>query len=178
MAANDSSPSKALIVRSASFQQLDQNLPKIMEAFPQYHFNLLTHEHGVKLAEKYRDLNEIICYSFSESFSVFRREPKLNGVRYDAVIVPVSNLTGAGFLNVFFFSFSIKAKKRYICNMVSEVSPLRSSAVVGKGILSFLNNVSAGIVTVLSYPLLWLIVPRMLHRMTKGDRGGGGGADV
>ncbi len=44
---------KLLIVRSASMQQLDNNLKAIINTFPDYEYHMLTHEHSVKLVEKY-----------------------------------------------------------------------------------------------------------------------------
>ncbi len=42
-----------LIIRSVSFQQLDLNLPAIKEKYSPCSISLLTHEHGVKLAEQF-----------------------------------------------------------------------------------------------------------------------------
>lgn len=87
----------ALIIRSASFQQLDKNFPAIEEALPDHRFQMLTHEHGVKLAEKYKLLSKIYVYPYKQSFSFWRPVQEFKDQKFDCVIVPVSNLTGAGF---------------------------------------------------------------------------------
>jgi hypothetical protein len=158
---------RALIIRSVSFQQLDQNFLELIKTFPRYEWDLLTHEHGVKLAGKYQSVHRVISYSYTESFSIWRREKSLKGKYYDALIIPVANLTGAGFLNVFLFSLTIKAKKRYMCNLVSELHPVSFSTIAVKAMMSLLNNVVSGILTGALLPFLWLLFPRMLNHLEK-----------
>lgn len=165
-------PLNALIIRSASFQQLDQNLPELLAAFPDHRFDMLTHEHGMKLALKYQDLNRIISYSHSGSFSIRRREPGLRGIRYDVVIIPVANLTGAGFLNVLFFSLTIKTNRRFLCNMVSDIKRVTVPAILLKGLGSVINKFVSGLLTLATYPILRLALPRMLSRLDDPSRKG------
>ncbi|MDG0794581.1 hypothetical protein OMP38_29885 [Cohnella ginsengisoli] len=61
---------EVLIVRSVGFQQLDNNLPKIKEKFPNSRLSILTHEHGVKLAEKYGDIDRIYSYPYKKRILV------------------------------------------------------------------------------------------------------------
>lgn len=121
-----------LIIRSASFQQLDNNFPKLIKTFPKHKFHMLTHEHGVKLAEKYEKIDQLFVYPYKKSFSIWRRVPALSREKFDIVIIPVSNLTGRGFLNVVLFSFAINASQRYLCNMVSELKTVKISFLIIK----------------------------------------------
>lgn len=119
-----------LIIRSASFQQLDLNLPAIKKKFPNKKICLLTHEHGLKLAEKYVDIDECIVYKEKSGFDEKLPVKELENRKFDAVIVPVSNISGVGFDNVFLFAMTINAKKIYICNMVSEITQVTRRQIV------------------------------------------------
>jgi len=112
---------KLLIIRSVSFQQLDHNLKAIKDKFPEHEIHLLTHEHGKKLAEKYKDIKQIWIYPYKEGFGYTRKCLDLKDEYFDVVIVPCTNLSGTGFINVFLFSLSIHAKERYKCNLISEI---------------------------------------------------------
>ena len=127
---------RLLIIRSASFQQLDSNLQHIRKKFPRHEIHLLTHEHGKRLARKYKDVNRIWGYPHRGGFS-FRKVPDdLKKHEFDAVIIPVTNLSGAGFMNVFLFSLRIPAGQRHVCNLVSEITPISRREIV----LSWMRN--------------------------------------
>ncbi|MED4601249.1 hypothetical protein P9314_11085 [Paenibacillus validus] len=157
----------ALIIRSASFQQLDKNFPAIEEALPDHRFQMLTHEHGVKLAEKYKLLSKIYVYPYKQSFSFWRPVQEFKDQKFDCVIVPVSNLTGAGFLNVLLFSLTINAKKRYICNLISDLRPVSMVSIIGMGARSLLISAISVLVTVLLAVPLTIGLPMMLRRLKK-----------
>ncbi|UJF33202.1 hypothetical protein [Paenibacillus hexagrammi] len=139
----------ALIVRSASFQQLDKNLPELEAFFPEHEFSMLTHEHGVQLAEKYKVIKHIYVYPYKASFSYWRKFKAANLPSVDAVIVPVANITGAGFFNVLLFSLSIRAKKRYLCNMISEIKEFSVVSVLLEGVLNLLYKLLAALFSLL-----------------------------
>lgn len=114
---------KILIIRSVSFQQLDKNLDRIKETFPEPDtiFYLLTHSHGIERAGKYRLLSEIIDYQSRKDFSFFHLPKRLKKEKFHAVVVPVTNKSGAGFLNVFAMALRIKAEKIYRCTPGSDI---------------------------------------------------------
>lgn len=120
---------KLLIIRSVSFQQLDTNLKTIKEEFPKHEIHLLTHEHGEKLAKKYKDIKKIWIYPYKQGFGYNKRCKELKKERFDDLIVPCTNLSGTGFMNVFLFSLTIPAK-RYWCNMISEIKPFYSINII------------------------------------------------
>ncbi|WPZ18081.1 hypothetical protein UM396_16190 [Geobacillus subterraneus] len=158
---------KLLIVRSASMQQLDKNLKIIIKKFPDYEYHMLTHEHSVKLVEKYDVIKKIIVYSYKESFSIKRQVPELKNETYDVVIIPVANLTGAGFFNVFQFSLSLKAKKRVVCNLISDLWDITPGQIrwmrikhILMSIISMAGSMIAGLF------VLWLL-PLKLKRLEK-----------
>lgn len=137
-----------LIIRSASFQQLDLNLPEIKKKFPNYKISILTHEHGVKLAEKYEDIEQIYIYDYKDGFSIKRKVKKFQNKVFDALIVPVTNVSGAGFSNVFLFSLSIKAKKKYQCNVISEIKEYTNKNIIIGECRRFICKIIAGVCTV------------------------------
>jgi hypothetical protein len=112
---------KILIIRSVSLQQLDQNLPVIRAAFPGAEFHLLTHPHAIAECCKYPGLARVIPLSSAASFSPFRLPAEIRAERYSAVVVPVANRSGAGFLNVFLTAWRCRSKAIYRCNLVSEI---------------------------------------------------------
>ncbi|NRY60045.1 glycosyltransferase family 9 protein [Clostridium beijerinckii] len=113
---------KILIIRSVSFQQLDLNLPAIKEKYGECKIYLLTHEHGVKLAEKYSDIEKIYVYPYKDGFNIANKVKELMDINFDFVVVPVTNINGGGFFNVLKFSKSINAKERVMCNVISHIS--------------------------------------------------------
>lgn len=136
-----------LIIRSASFQQLDLNLPEIKKRFPNYTISILTHEHGVKLAEKYEDIKQIYVYPYKDGFSIKRKVKKFNNKMFDVLIVPVTNVSGTGFSNVFLFSLSVKAKKKYQCNVISEIKEYTDMKIMIGELVRLIYKIIAGICT-------------------------------
>ncbi len=115
---------KVLIIRSASLQQLDKNIPEITAFFEDAEFHLLTHPHNIPHCRKYKDVSKIIAYDTAAGYSFRYIPPELKKEKYDAVVVLVTNITGAGFLNVFLVGSRIKNADVYICNLRSELRKL------------------------------------------------------
>ncbi|HOP74684.1 MAG TPA: hypothetical protein PLC07_06465 [Bacillota bacterium] len=147
-----------LIIRSVSFQQLDKNLAAIAKAYPDHRISILTHEHGVMLAQKYRQVNDIYVYPYKEGFKLKNKVPVLKDKTFDVVIVPVTNITGAGFFNVLLFSLGLKASKRVLCNVRSEFKEVRRFSVLCLGLknlaISVLSSVSTAVLAVFVIPFL------------------------
>jgi hypothetical protein len=158
-----------LIIRSVSFQQLDMNLKEIIKAFPDYNVTLLTHEHGVKLAEKYKLINEIVTYPHTKSFSYFRSVPELRDRTFDVVVVPVTNLTGAGFSNVLRFALTIKAERRILCNLVSRLEEITVLAIAFTGLK---NIVFAGLAGLLTGLAIIVILPYLMIKLPRLEKKG------
>lgn len=154
-----------LIIRSVSFQQLDMTLHGVVASYPNSKISLLTHEHGVKLAEKYRAITEIISYPYRQSFSFFRPVNTFRGRHFDCVIIPVTNITGAGFFNVLLFSLSLNTKQRVICNVVSQFREINSVEIVLGGfrhvIFSAISLIGAGLVCLFAVPYLLYKLPQL-----------------
>jgi hypothetical protein len=110
-----------LIIRSVSYQQLDKNIVHIKETFPNSELYLLTHSHGVEGAKKYGLFSEIFDYETRKNFSFFHVPQRLKKRRFGAVVVPVTNKTGSGFLNVFLLAARLKTDKIYRCNLISDI---------------------------------------------------------
>lgn len=127
---------KLLIIRSVSFQQLDLNLPAIEKRYNDYDISILTHEHGVKLAEKYRNIKEIYVYPYKSGFKRGKKVKEFENIKFDVVIVPVTNMHGNGFFNVLKYALSINNDKIVICNVVSEFKEISKFFIYKKEMLS------------------------------------------
>jgi hypothetical protein len=156
---------EVLIIRSVSFQQLDQNLSKIKEHFPNGELSILTHEHGVKLAEKYNDIAYVYSYPVKGSFSYRRRAKALQGKRFDDIVIPVANLSGLGFFNVLLFSLTLSARRRWICNLVGELREISPARIVGMGVQNALFRGVSLALTGLMAVGLFVVIPFLLWRI-------------
>lgn len=155
-----------LIIRSVSFQQLDLNLPAIIRKFPNYNISILTHEHGVNLAKKYNNIKKIYVYKYKESFSFKRKAKNLNNKTFDILIIPVTNMTGTGFGNVFSFALTIKANKKYMCNLVSNITYITNLKIVSDIITNFIYKILSLILAILSGILL---LPYTIYKFRKKE---------
>jgi hypothetical protein len=162
-----------LIIRSVSFQQLDQNLAALVKSFPpaEHEFHLLTHGHGMERARTYDALSVIIDYQSRKNFSVFHIPPSLSkrtlkkGESYEAIIVPVTNKTGLGFLNVLAMTLRIPSKTIYICNMVSELlGTPRIGIVIQVMKASFFSLLSGVMALVTGVVMLPFLLIRLMFR--------------
>jgi hypothetical protein len=160
-----------LIIRSVSFQQLDLNLPEIKNRFKDYKISLLTHEHGVKLAEKYNDINNIYVYPYRGSFNKNNTVQAINNKTFDAVIVPVTNITGYGFLNVLSYGSSLKCKDCYMCNVVSNFESISKYTIITKQILSRIYKFTA---VFLSIPIILFAAAFLPFKLKKLEANKGG----
>ncbi|MCP4219881.1 MAG: hypothetical protein GY765_34940 [bacterium] len=155
---------KILIVRSVSFQQLDKNMPRIAANVmpPPVELHLLTHTHGLNRAGKYALLETegIIDYQSNRNFSFFHIPPPLKKKTFDALVIPVTNRTGAGFLNVFLMGLRLKAPKLYCCNLVSEIWEVPRVRILlralGAGVFSLFSALLT-IGAVCTFPLIAVI---------------------
>ena len=147
-----------LIIRSVSFQQLDLNLPAIKEKYGECKISLLTHEHGVKLAEKYSDIDKIYVYPYKDGFNISNKVNELSNINFDIVVVPVTNINGGGFFNVLKFSKSINAKERVICNVISDISSFTMGNIYSLEIKSFLMKIISILATVIISPIVLIVL--------------------
>lgn len=158
-----------LIIRSVSFQQLDKNLVAIIEKYPDYKISLLTHEHGVFLAQKYKDINKIYVYPYTSGFQLGKKVADLKGKIFDTVIIPVTNLTGVGFFNVLLFSLSIRSKKRIVCNVISELWEITPRVILGLALMNWMIAAVSKILTaIVAIPVLLLLPVKLLTIQKKG----------
>lgn len=157
---------RLLIIRSASMQQLDKNLPEILRAFPDFEIDMLTHEHSVKLVEKYDVIKNVIVYQYTGSFDSKQR---VYVDTYDAVLVLVTNLSGSSFYNVLNFSLNINAKKRFICNLVSDIWEVTPSDIKIMKVKSNTMSVLSSIATAILFIPLILILPFKLMSIQRKE---------
>jgi hypothetical protein len=141
---------------------LDKNLIRIEETFPAADttFHLLTHSHGIERAGKYEIFSEIIDYQSRKDFSFFHLPKRLKKEKFHAVIVPVTNKTGAGFLNVFAMALRIKAEKIYRCNPASEIRQVHRKKIITRLLKATFFSALAFILTLsslITLPFLILV---------------------
>lgn len=137
---------KILIIRSVSFQQLDVNMLRIAGNFPpdEYDYWLLTHTHGVNIARKYPAIKEIIDYGYRRNFSPFHLPSGIKKESFNAVIIPVTNITGMGFLNVKLLAYRCKSATLLQCNLVSQFTPVSRKRLLLETGRSFIWGILAG----------------------------------
>lgn len=159
-----------LIIRSVSFQQLDKNIVAICKHFPDHRINLLTHEHGLLLAQKYKAIDKIYVYPYKENFAYRRKVRELKEKDFDSIIIPVTNLSGAGFVNVFLFSLSLKAKKRYVCNVISELREITTTRIMLIGLKNKLISLFSFLLTLVMGFFAIIILPLKLYQIQNKER--------
>lgn len=139
---------------------MDKNVVRIKEMFTGSEFALLTHSHGVNRAGKYEMLSDVFDYRNRKNFSFFFIPRRLKRERFDVVVVPVTNKTGAGFLNVFLLALRLKGSGTvYCCNLVSDVWPVPGRKIVFQALRSLFFSAAAvvlGFISILILPVLLL----------------------
>lgn len=158
-----------LIIRSASMQQLDKNLIEIEKRFSDHEIHMLTHEHSIKLVEKYKSIKQIYVYPYKSGFSVGNKVDELRGKEFDAVLIPVTNITGAGFFNVLRFSLTLRAKQRFICNLISDIWEVTSGKIRWMGIKNVLMSVASAILAGVAGIFVLLVLPWKLKQIEKKE---------
>ncbi|WP_238916543.1 hypothetical protein [Clostridium sp. YIM B02555] len=156
-----------LIIRSVSFQQLDLNLPAINEKYAPCNISLLTHEHGVKLAEKYSDIENIYVYPHKNGFNISNKVKELFDINFDVVVVPVTNINGGGFFNVLKFSKSINAKERVMCNVISEIKSFTIGKIYWMEVRTVIMQTISFLGTLIISPLVLIILLSKLKGIEK-----------
>ncbi|MCH3964306.1 MAG: hypothetical protein LKE46_08510 [Clostridium sp.] len=156
-----------LIIRSVSFQQLDLNIVAIKDKYPGYSIDLLTHEHGVKLAQKYRDVDNIYVYPYKEGFKSGNRVGEIEDKKFDIVVIPVTNISGAGFFNVLRYSKMISADKMVMCNVVSDLKEISYFQIYFMNIKSIVFKILSVILTAVISFFMIIFLPFGLRRITK-----------
>ncbi len=121
-----------LIIRSVSYQQLDKALPVIRQTYPGNRIHLLTHEHGAAQGRAMPGIDEVHVYPYRGGFNWRHPAPQLRGKLFDAVFIPVTNLTGAGFSNVMIYALTLKTGRRLMCNVRSELSERTTLHILGQ----------------------------------------------
>ncbi len=155
-------PTEILIVRSVSLQHLDLVLPGIAAAFPGRRLVLLSHPHSVAAAGKYPQLAEVVAYPHKGPFQPWHRVPALAGRRFEAVIVPVSSLSGGGFFNVFAFAFTLRASRRLVCAAQGDLRALSTGRLLWQASARALAALSALLATLLLVLPALVLLPAWL----------------
>lgn len=156
-----------LIIRSVSFQQLDLNLSAIREKYSPCKISLLTHEHGVKLAEKYSEIEKVYVYPYKEGFDYRNKVDEMKDIEFDTVVVPVTNINGGGFFNVLKFSKLFNAKERVICNVVSDIKCFNMSDIYLLEIKTVFMKIVSMLATLILSPVILICLLFRLNHIAK-----------
>lgn len=127
---------KLLVIRSVSFQQLDNVLAVMRTKFPGFELHVLTHQHGRKIANKYAYVDKVLTYPYQGSFSLWKPLTGVDVQYYDALVVPIANLSGAAFTNVQLFSLRQSSGDRYLCNLAGEIRKISVGGIVFRAVVS------------------------------------------
>lgn len=156
---------KVLIIRSVSLQQLDLIIGKIADNLKADTIHLLTPPHNHSHCEKYKDISKIIDYPEKTSFSCLTLPDELKKEEYDAVVVPVSNIKGSGFLNVMLLAMRVKAKEIYTCNLATDIKKLSRTGIVARKLLDLLAIPFSAVLTLISIiPVSLILLLRLKKR--------------
>ena len=156
-----------LVIRCTNLQHLDKVFEKLRCDFPGAKTALLTHRHGALAAGAYTDT--VAVYPYTENYGYLRPMKSLNAMNFDAVIVPVGNISGSGFLNVFLFTLTIKAASRFTCNTALELKPLSKAKIIGLLLRNTLYAAAAGALTIAAGAVLLAGWP-VFTILTKGGK--------
>ncbi|MBF0486718.1 MAG: hypothetical protein HQK98_01025 [Nitrospirae bacterium] len=156
-----------LVIRCTNLQHLDKVFKRLRAEFPDAKTTLLTHRHGAAQAASYTEA--VVVYPYTKNYGFFRGMKSLSEMNFDAVVIPVGNISGSGFLNVFLFTLTIKAALRFTCNSALELKPLPKRKIIALLFRNILyTTTSAMLTTVVSAVLLvgWPV----FALLTKGDK--------
>lgn len=119
---------------------------------------MLTHEHGVKLVEKYTHIEKVYVYPYKDGFNVKNRVDELSNKSFDVVVVPVTNINGGGFFYVLKFSKSINVKERAMCNVISDINTFSMTYVYWLEIKNFFMKVISILGTIIISPVVLILL--------------------
>jgi hypothetical protein len=146
----------ALVIRSSSFQHMDGVMDTLRRDFSDADVTILTHAHGAAQARKYAHAYgkvRVAVYPHRGNFSFFR-PPGLTGTAdydscglpaepFDAVIIPVGNDSGSGFLNVFLFTLRVRANRRFMCNRLLQMKEFSGARIIASAAAGILYSIFA-----------------------------------
>lgn len=154
-----------LVIRCTNLQHLDKVFSKLRAEFPDAKTALLTHRHGALQAADYTET--VIVYPYTENYGFLRRLKPLNDMNFDAIVVPVGNVSGSGFLNVFLFTLTIKAASRFMCNLPLELKSLSRLKIIGLMLRNSLYTLASGVLSAVAGAILLIGWP-VFTLLTRG----------
>ncbi|MBF0456974.1 MAG: hypothetical protein HQK99_03665 [Nitrospirae bacterium] len=156
-----------LVIRCTDLQHLDKVFKKLRAEFPDAKLSLLTHRHGAAAAAAYTET--VIVYPYTQSYGFFRDMKTLNDMNFDTVVIPVGNVSGSGFLNVFLFTLTIKTGTRLMCNLPLELKPLSKSKIIGLLLRNSLYTLASGVLAAVAGAVLLIGWP-VFALLTRGGK--------
>ncbi|MBI5747635.1 MAG: hypothetical protein HZA00_00810 [Nitrospinae bacterium] len=140
---------KILFIKSTSIQHLALSFEKVIERFTHnsqlttHHLiiDVLAHPHTVDSLKGFGFINHIISYNSTGNFSpfhVFRRYVRnLRRIKYDMVVIPFNNLSGAGYENVMAVAVCTGARQIVTCNRTGDTKVLDINKALLKVVMGY-----------------------------------------
>ncbi|MBI4378769.1 MAG: hypothetical protein HY578_06715 [Nitrospinae bacterium] len=169
---------KILFIKSTSLQHLALSFEKVMEAIKSYKFEVLSlkgntfpqnsilntqdltidvlaHSHVTDSLKGFGFIDKIIKYNSLSNFSpinIFRGYFRdIRRERYDMVVVPFNNISGAGYENVMAMAVCTGAGNIATCNKMGEVKLITYKNALFKTIKGYLYYPLALLMTVVLF---------------------------
>lgn len=125
-----------LIIRSTSIQHLALVIRRVSSLYPGARIDVLAHSHSVESVKQMNGVSSIIAYPSTRDFSPFIIGClPLNN--YHLVVVPVSNISGAGYENVLLLALRFRKKQVVLCNKNGEMISLPLKKILEKALWLF-----------------------------------------
>ncbi|MBI5187389.1 MAG: hypothetical protein HZA01_16910 [Nitrospinae bacterium] len=125
-----------LIIRSTSIQHLALVIRRVSSLYPGARIDVLAHPHSVESVKQMSGVNSIITYPSASDFSPFAIGdfPRNS---YPLVVVPVSNMSGAGYENVLLLALRFRKRQIVMCNKNGEVISLPLKKILERALWRF-----------------------------------------
>ena len=159
---------RILIVRSAQYTQLEQNLESIKSQFPGDRLYLLEHRDLVDRALELFSQDEIISFPFANDvkFSFSTKVTIDAKLQFDHLMVMVRDKAGRGQDNLLEFAYTIEANNYWMINSASEIDHLAPFGIVTvKRISKLYIRVLVGVLFAPAILILglWLLLKRLIR---------------
>ena len=148
---------------------MDGVMETLRRDFPDASITILTHAHGQAQARKYSLVHgevRVAVYPHRGNFSFFRPPGELGAdisgpcgldpdcsdglgpektesKPFDAVVVPVGNDSGSGFLNVFLFTLRVRAGRRFMCNRLLQMKEFSGARIIVSAVAGIFYSIAA-----------------------------------
>jgi len=154
-----------LIIRSTSIQHLALAVHQAQSKYASAKIDCLTHPHSLDSVREMQGINAIHPYPSTRNFSPFTAPASCRG-NYALVIVPVSNMTGAGFENVLLLALRFQKRRIVLCDLRGGLIPISRGKILARALRQFAATPLAvtGAVILTAINVILIIILHVLGR--------------